>query len=186
MNVTGRVFIIFNSEILVAKNFSGSIKKKNMDTLNKVKLNFITAIDTSKPENCENFVYWPASQPPPNPEFKFEKFQNRTKLLAKDTILFESFNDNTNDDFNYFAATIDPNNSGRLVCKPAKLYRMLPNYVNLLDAENADESIRLTKREQMDELKGKFGSKKTQRDLGGFTFFPSANWILILFLKCFS
>ncbi|OTF75452.1 DNA-directed RNA polymerase I subunit RPA49-like protein, partial [Euroglyphus maynei] len=121
-----------------------------------------------KPENCENFVYWPASQPPPDPEFKFEKFQNQTKLLAKDTISFESFNDKTNDDFNYFAATIDPNNSGRLICRPAKLYRMLPNYEfkDLQDAQNADdENVRLTKREQMDELKRKFGSKKSQRDL---------------------
>ncbi|XP_046916566.2 uncharacterized protein LOC124497025 isoform X1 [Dermatophagoides farinae] len=138
-----------------------------MDKLNKVKLNFITNIDTSKPENCENLVYWPGSQPPPNPEFTFEKFQDQTKLLAKDTISFESFNDPSNDDFNYFVATIDPNNPGRLTCKPAKLYRMLPNYgfKDLHDAQNDDESVRLTKREQMDELKGKFGSKKSLRDL---------------------
>lgn len=129
----------------------------------KVQLNFITG---DKSNNIEKFVYWPATQKPFNPKLYFQN-DDRKKLLAEENgVQFESFSDASMEEFNYFVAKLD--SSDQLFCKPIQIYRMMPNFTfkDTLDDQNKEEKASLSRREQFDEFKNKFGSKKSQRDLG--------------------
>lgn len=129
----------------------------------KVQLNFITDIESN---NIDNFVYWPATQRPFDPKFFLNK-DNPKKLLSENNgIQFESFSDASTEEFNYFVAKLD--SSGQLICKPAQIYRMMPNFAlkDISEEQNKDSQKILTKREQFEELNRKFGSKKSQRNFG--------------------
>ncbi|UXI14298.1 DNA-directed RNA polymerase I subunit RPA49-like [Sarcoptes scabiei] len=137
----------------------------------KVYLNFLSNDDEKSSQNSHsnNLVYWPATSSPKDPKFSFKEINGRSKLVADDIVIqFESFSDESENDFDYYIAYLDSN---KLQCQQTKLYRMLPNYSfkNLADEQeknrDGSSSKRLSKREQLDELKGKFGSKKSQRDL---------------------
>lgn len=119
----------------------------------------------------DNLAYWPGSHIPIEPKLslKLNPSTNKYHLFAKDVIGFNS-DDNGDDNYNYFIATLDKKRQNSLVCKPSRLFRMMPNYEFkdlLIDQKQESEpQTRLTKKEQLDELKEKFGSRKTQRDLG--------------------
>lgn len=145
-------------------------------TMDCVKLKFI---DPEKSQiSDESLLYWPASHVPKDVQFSRETNSKtkQTTITAKGHVNFSSTQAN-DDDVNYFIARRGPN--GKLICQPAQMYRMFPNYAfkdEALETENEDTN-RLTRREQLDELKEKFGSRRSQRDLGLFIllllFFPS-------------
>lgn len=128
----------------------------------------------SEKSDKELLAYWPASNIPIVP--KIAIFNNvstkKLNIVAESYIHFAS-DQSYNDEFNYFIATKDDDN--RLVCVEADVHRMLPDYT-FKDVEvEQEETVRLTKKEQFDELKEKFGSKRSQRDLG--------NYLKVYFMK---
>lgn len=124
--------------------------------------------DPEKSQNkCENLLYWPASHVSKDVKFSLEK-SSKTKqatVTAKGHVNFSSTQMN-DDDVNYFIARYDQ--SGKLICQPAQIHRLFPNYAFKDEAikTEIDDASRLTRREQLDELKEKFGSRRSQRDLG--------------------
>lgn len=135
-----------------------------------VKLKFIDPEKTQISD--ESLLYWPASHVPKDVKF-FRETNNKTKqttITAKGHVNFSSANTG-DDDVNYFIGRRGSN--GKLICQPTQMYRMFPNYAfkdEALETESEDSS-RLTRREQLDELKEKFGSRRSQRDLGLFLFY---------------
>lgn len=115
-------------------------------------------------ENSELFTYWPASNVPINPTISID-IDPKTKkcsIVAKNYLEFKS--DNVcGEEFDYYIATKD---GDRLVCRPAEIHRMLPQYDSVKIATREENHTPLSKKEQLDEMKEKFGSRKTQRDLG--------------------
>lgn len=148
--------------------------------MNYVKLKFSTDSEKQK-DDTETLLYWPASRVPTDAKFNIETVPKTKKsiITAESTAISFSSKESDDDDgnYNYYIATRDSH--GKLVCRPAQMYRMFPNYAFKDEANqvNDDEAIRLTKREQMDELKEKFGSRKSQRDLG-----LVALWFIYLFV----
>lgn len=138
-------------------------------TMDCAKLKFI---DLEKSQNkSETLLYWPASQVSKDVKFTLEKSSKtkQTTVTAKGHVNFSSTQMN-DDDVNYFIARQDQ--SGKLICQPTQIYRLFPNYAfkdEAIKIEN-DDASRLTRREQLDELKEKFGSRRSQRDLGWLLF----------------
>ena len=143
-----------------------------------VKLKFIDFEKKSNNYNkIETLLHWPASNIPSEAKFSLETSPktNKTVINAESVVNFSSCNTiNENDDgVNYFIASLNHVNR-RLICYPSQVFQMFPNH-DYQDSgspsslkSNLNESSHLTKKEQLDELKLKFGSKKSQRDLGKF------------------
>ena len=128
-----------------------------------MELSFIT-----KDRNVENLTEWMGAPAPTDVKIRFEKESvSKTTALAEGTVDFRQRHE-FDDNFRYFIAVKGPNN--KLICKPAKLYRMMPCFDKFM-SQFQDEKEQLTRREQLDELKTKFGSKKTQRQNGEHYFF---------------
>lgn len=131
-------------------------------------------------------LYWPASHVPKDVKFAVDSCPktNKTTVTAQTNAVNYSSCDSGGDDVNYFIATL--NNSGKLVCHSTELFRMFPQYGFKDTADSVsdlNEAVVLTKREQLEQLKEKFGSKKTQRDLGLFCVISFCFYLYIDFLN---
>ncbi|KAI2804203.1 hypothetical protein RDWZM_007696 [Blomia tropicalis] len=131
-----------------------------------VKLKFVnTEIDQTK-NGFETFLYWPACNIPDDAKYTVTTSPKTKKVAisAQSHVNFCS-SETCDSEVDYYFATKD--NRGKLVCQPAQLFRMFPicEYNDNSDENDQSETNRLTKREQMDELKEKFGSRRSQRDL---------------------
>ena len=134
-----------------------------------VKLKFIDPEKSHKKNRNETLLYWPASNIPTDAKFTVEVSPktSKTTITAESSVNFSS-SETCDGDVNYFIATRDP--SGKLVCHHTQMFRMFPDYgfKDVAQKEDSDDANRLSRREQLDELKEKFGSRKSQRDLGLF------------------
>lgn len=132
-----------------------------MSSTDIVKLKF------KKDADKKMLAFWPASNIPIEPKILIEKSEDNSnsnpRLLVEGFVPFVS-DDSGNEDVNYFIGSKSKN--GRLVCRPVQLHRMMPVYSNVEQCKQNDTKVSLTEREKLDELKEKFGSKKTQRQLG--------------------
>lgn len=136
-----------------------------------VKLDFPNNDKDGNNSPSKVLAYWPASHVPVNPKFSFDKTTNKRNptIVAQDHIQFKSDEELFSDDnYNYFIGSLSEDGK-RMKCQTSKLYRMMPCY----DFKDHEDSLKkgdstLTKKEQLDEMKEKFGSRRSQRDLCKF------------------